>query len=64
VKLVIYNILGQKVKVLVDEYQKPGYKRILWDGKNGQGQMVSSGIYFYQLKAGEQVFTKKMIMVK
>ncbi len=64
VKLVIYNILGQKVKVLVDEYQKPGYKRILWDGKNDKGQMVSSGIYFYQLKAGEQVFTKKMIMVK
>ena len=64
VKLVIHNILGQKIRVMVDEYQPAGYKRILWDGRNEQGQMVKSGIYFYQLKVGERVLSKKMLLLK
>jgi hypothetical protein len=64
VKLEIYNVLGQKVKVLVDEYQSAGTKKVVWDGKNENGERVSSGIYFYRLDAGSYVQTKKMSLLK
>lgn len=64
VKLLVYNILGQKVKTLVDEYQAAGYKQVTWDGKNDQGQEVSSGIYFYKIEAGSFTKTAKMSMLK
>jgi len=64
VKIEIYNILGQKVKTLLDRKQSSGNKRIVWDGKNEKGQEVSSGIYFYRVKAGKLVRTKKMLLLK
>lgn len=64
VKLTIYNILGQKVTTLVDEYQTAGYKTIHWNGKDEQGNLVSSGIYFYKVQAGDYTATKKMVMTK
>ncbi len=64
VKLEIYNVLGQKVKVLVDEYQSAGTKKVVWDGRNENGEKVSSGIYFYRLDAGNYVQTKKMSLLK
>ncbi|MDH4224001.1 MAG: T9SS type A sorting domain-containing protein [candidate division Zixibacteria bacterium] len=64
VKLTIYNILGQRVKTLVDDYQTAGYKQVIWDGTNENGQEVSSGIYFYQIKAGSFSKTAKMSMLK
>jgi len=59
VKLEVYNILGQKVVSLVDGKQKAGYKTTRWDAGS-----LSSGIYFYRLKAGDFVETKKMILLK
>jgi hypothetical protein len=64
VTLSIYNILGQKVKVLVDEYQDAGYKSVQWDGKDSQGQELATGIYFYRIKAGDFVQAKKMVLMK
>ncbi len=64
VKLEIYNILGQKVATLVDGFQKPGYKTIFWDGTSEGGIPVSSGIYFYRLRAGRFSDTKKMVVLK
>ncbi len=64
IKLTIYNVLGQKVKVLVDEYQSAGTKNVIWDGRNKNGERVTSGIYFYKLQAGNFVQTKKMSVVK
>ena len=61
---IIYNILGQKVKSLVNEYQTAGYKTIHWDGRNERGNLVSSGIYFYKFQAGNFVKTKKMVIAK
>ncbi len=60
----IYNILGQKVKTLVNEYQSAGYKLIIWDGTNDNGKGVSSGIYFYKLIAGEFIDKKKLAIIK
>ena len=70
VKIQIYNILGQKVRDLVDERQEPGYKTIHWDGKDQNGTEVSSGIYFYRIVAhavhGSEDFvkSKKMTLLK
>lgn len=64
VTLAIYNILGQKVKVLVDEYQSVGHKSVQWDGKDDQNQNVSSGLYFYKIQAGDFFKLRKMILLK
>ena len=64
VNLEIYNLLGQKVKTLVNEYQSPGSYRIFWDGKNEQDKTVATGIYFYKFEANGVSQTKKMIMLK
>jgi hypothetical protein len=62
--LTIYNILGQRVKTLVDEDKLPGEYKVIWDGKDEAGKDVASGIYFYTLKAEGYVETKKMVMLK
>jgi len=62
--LKIYNILGQLVKTLLDKPQEPGNYEIIWDGKDDKGNEVASGIYFYQLKAGEFSQTEKMILIR
>lgn len=64
VRLTVYNVLGQKVATLVDEYQIAGYKTVWWDGQDAEGNELSSGVYFYRLTAGEFSEVKKMMMVK
>lgn len=62
--LKVYNILGQRVKTLIDEPKSPGVYYQTWDGKDEQGNKVSSGVYFYQLRAGSYNQTKKMVLLK
>jgi len=64
VTLTIYNILGQKVKTLVNQRQETGSRSISWDGKDEKGKDLAGGIYFYQLKAGEVTQTKRMVLLK
>lgn len=64
VKLKIYNITGQLVKVLVDELQKGGYYNIKWNGKDDKGNIVGSGLYIYRLEAGNFASTKRMVLLK
>jgi hypothetical protein len=64
VKLSIYNLLGQRLRTLVDEYQTTGHKTVLWDSKDDRGNRVASGIYFYQIQAGNFTDAKKMILMK
>ena len=64
VTLEIYNVKGQKVKTLVDDRMDPGYHVITWDGRNDDGQIVTSGIYFSNMKTGKYTATKKMILMK
>ncbi|NQV19601.1 MAG: T9SS type A sorting domain-containing protein [Armatimonadetes bacterium] len=64
VKLEIYNSKGQRVRTLVNEYLEPSYYSIIWDGKDNESKNVTSGIYFYKLKAGEFFEVKKMILLK
>jgi len=64
VEISLFNILGQKIKTLVNEYQTSGYKKTIWDGRNDQGKEVGSGIYFYRMKAASFSSTRKMLFVK
>ncbi|HEX7401715.1 MAG TPA: carboxypeptidase regulatory-like domain-containing protein [candidate division Zixibacteria bacterium] len=64
VNLEIYNLLGQKVKTLLSEYQSPGSHRIFWDGMNDQDKTVASGIYFYRLVVDGVSQAKKMVLMK
>ena len=64
VKLTIYNLLGQKIKVLVDEHQTAGTQNVHWNGKDHNGKEAASGIYFYRLDAGEYTQTSRMVLMK
>ena len=64
VRLVIFDILGREVLTLLDEFQKPGYKSILWDGKDSFGNSVSAGMYFYVLEVGRKKEIMKMVLLK
>jgi hypothetical protein len=50
VEIIIYDIMGREVRTLVNGYNGIGYKEVMWDGKNNDGQQVSSGIYVCRLK--------------
>jgi len=60
----VYNVLGQRVRRLVDETQPAGNHSVVWNGDNEGGQPVSSGFYFYRVKAGDQAHNKKMLLLK
>jgi len=64
VNLVVYNIMGQKVKTLVDKERIAGKYTITWDGRNDHNKLVSTGVYFYKIKAGDFSQIKKMLFVK
>lgn len=64
VNLAIYNVLGQKVKVLVNEFQTAGFKSVEWDGTDSRGNVTATGIYFFKLVAGDYTQTRKMVMLK
>jgi len=65
VNLEIYNVLGQRVRSLINnKSMEKGYHPILWNGKNDQGSTVASGIYFIRLVAGTQVKMRKAIFTK
>ena len=64
VTLAIYDILGRKIRTLVNETKAAGSYNVTWKGKNNQGQPLASGLYFYKLQAGEFSATKKMMLLK
>ena len=59
VNLIVYDELGREVKTLVNQYQGKGKYNINFDASN-----LSSGVYFYQLRAGSYISTKKMLLLK
>ena len=64
VKLEIYNILGRKIRTLVNKNQSTGSYKIQWDAKDGQNRPVSSGVYFYRLEADKFIATKKLLLIR
>jgi hypothetical protein len=64
VKLTVYDVLGREVRTIADGQYMAGYHEIMWDGLDGRGSTVSSGIYFYELKTGEFSSMRKMMFLK
>jgi hypothetical protein len=64
VDLVIYNVLGQRVRRLVNEDLPAGNHRVIWDGKNQAGRSVTTGVYFAVLNQDENRMVKKMLLIK
>lgn len=62
--LTVYDILGRELVTLVDGFKSAGRYSITWDGSNREGNRVSSGVYFYRLKADDFVEARKMIFLK
>ena len=60
----VYNMLGQRVRTLVDEFKNAGYHVTQWDGKKESCETVSSGTYVYEMRSGEFVQTQKMVLAK
>ncbi|MCK4695779.1 MAG: T9SS type A sorting domain-containing protein, partial [Candidatus Cloacimonetes bacterium] len=68
VSLKIYNIKGQKVRTLVNEFKNAGYHKVVWDGRDYNKRNVSSGVYFsvfdVEDNGGDFTSVKKMILLK
>jgi len=60
----IYNMKGQKVKTLTNDFYSANDHSVLWDGTNDNNRIVSGGIYFYKMRTGEDVTAKKMILMR
>ena len=64
VRLAIYNLLGQEVRVLVNERKEAGSFVATWDGTDALGRRVGSGVYLYRIQAGSFSATKRMLLLK
>ncbi len=64
VTLAVYNLLGQKIRSLVDANLEPGTHQVYWDGRDDRGLNAVSGAYLYRLQLGSQVLTRKMIKMQ
>ncbi|MBN1562044.1 hypothetical protein JW998_17455 [candidate division KSB1 bacterium] len=60
----ILNIQCQFVRQLLHEFAAPGCHRVIWDGRDDAGHRVSSGVYFYQVAAGESIQIKKCLFIE
>jgi len=64
VELIIYDVNGAKVRTVVDGIKPVGKHVLSWNGRNDAGVQVSSGVYWYRLKAGKEVITKKLVVIR
>jgi hypothetical protein len=64
VKIEVFDLLGRRIRLLVDDVQDSGFYRITWDGRNDRGEAVASGVYVYILKAGSFLESKRMVLIK
>jgi flagellar hook assembly protein FlgD len=65
VKLLIYNVKGQKLNTLVNEHLETGEHSVIWNGTDRNNKQVSSGVYFYQLEVDDKAIgTKRMLLIK
>ena len=63
-ELAVYNLVGQRVASLMDGSREAGQYTLRWDGRDDRGQSVASGVYLYRLRAGDQVQTRKLLMLR
>jgi hypothetical protein len=64
VRLVVYNVNGQMIRVLANSEMAAGSREVVWDGRDASGRGTASGIYFYRIDAGRFTETRKMILLR
>ena len=64
ISLKVYDLSGRLVRTLVEQAQKPGNYSVVWDGRDGAGNEVRAGVYFYQIAVQNLVKTRKMVLVR
>ena len=64
VKVVIFDVMGRKVKTLMNESQSSGYHSLLWDATNDMDESISAGMYIYTIQARNYRSSKKMVLLK
>jgi hypothetical protein len=63
-KLSVYTILGEQVKIIVDGVQESGEHIIMWDGKDSYGDLLPSAVYFLRLETEDLASTEKMVLFR
>jgi hypothetical protein len=64
VKLTVYNLMGERIKQLVNEIKSAGIFYVKWNGRNDSGTQVASGVYLYRLETNGFVNIKKMVLMR
>ena len=64
VKLTVLNLLGEEIKILVDDYKQTGYYNVEWFGDNNSGTVQSSGVYIIRLQTPNSLQIKKALLIK
>jgi hypothetical protein len=64
VEINIYNVLGQRVRKLLNQTLRGGHHELVWDGRSDSGNFVTSGLYFVRLSTKKHIATKKMMIIK
>jgi len=62
--LTVYDVRGRQVRRLIDSDLEPGRHRVVWDGRDESGEKVSTGVYLYSLRAGKEIFLRKMTILE
>jgi hypothetical protein len=62
--ITVYSILGQIIRILMNDKLSPGYHQVIWDGRDNQGNLVSSGIYFVELRTENHIYMNKIFLLK
>lgn len=64
VEIAVYNLQGQLVRVLTHKNYEPGEYQVSWDGSDAKGMLAATGVYVYQMRAGDFVQQRKLILLK
>ena len=64
VKLIVYNLLGQKIKTIANHTLPAGHHSLTWNGKNEKGESAASGVYLFKIETEKFAVTRKMTLVK
>lgn len=63
-KLAVYNLKGQLIRVLLDEFKQEGTYNLDWDGTDGSGQAAASGVYQLVLRQSSKQYTTRLTLIK
>jgi len=64
IEIVVYDAAGRRVRTLARSRETAGNKQVIWDGRNDEGHLVATGVYFYRMTGGDFVRTRKMLLLK